>query len=616
MTDVAFELGLRQPVFSGSATKGHIRETVGLGACWIDHDGDDDLDLFLPNGGRQMPSSDEPAEPRPAPWRLYENVGGDFVDRREALGAPTTAWGVGCAVGDVDADGRDDLYVTAAEGGSRLLRNVGGSFVDAGGPSGTGIDAFTSGALFFDREGDADLDLFVTAYLDESRPPPGPCFWKGAPVTCGPKGFPPLDALLFVNDGRGHFELASPADGIAGHPGYGLGAVSLDADGDGDTDLFAANDSSPNHLFLNRGDGAFEERGLLAGVALSPSGMTQASMGVDAGDLDGDGAEDLVVTNFSDDVHNFFRRDAPALFSDRSRPSGLAQASFSSLGWAVLLEDFDLDRDLDVFLANGHVYPGVEDFDPNTTYLQRLQLLFNDGTGRFSEELGRLGPDFAAPFSARGAAPADFDGDGDVDLLVVRDGEAPLLLRNDLAPPGARWLKVRLRGSSANREGIGATVEVEDRYGRQVREMRRSRGYLSSGPAELVFGLGPSERVDRLRVRWPGSAGEQTCRGVAVNRTLTVAEGADCVPSSSAEAPPLRRGAAHGHQREIVAPGRAVQEDGELGAAGGEQLGERQVAGGGQGSGPSPLAEFLGAGRCRLGPAVGEEEERLAWGQA
>ncbi len=528
MPDVAAELGLRHRVVSGSSEKGHIRETVGQGACWIDYDGDADLDLFLPNGARQMRSAYSRNDPLLAPWRLYERAGGGFVERSEALGASAAGWGVGCAVGDVDGDGRDDLYVTTAVGGNRLLRNTGGAFVDVTARSGTAAGGFSASALFFDGDGDADLDLFVTAYLDESHPPAGPCFWKGGPVTCGPKGYPPLDALLFVNDGRGRFAPASQAGGIAGHPGYGLGAVSLDADSDGNADLFVANDSSPNHLFLNRGDGTFEERGLVAGVALSHSGTSQASMGVDVGDLDGDGAQDLVVTNFSDDVHNFFRQEGPGLFSEWTHQSGLAQASFSRLGWAVILEDFDLDRDVDIFLANGHVYPGVESFDPNTAYRQPLQLLFNDGAGRLREEPERLGAAFATPFAARGAAPADFDRDGDVDLLVVRDGDPPLLLRNDLPAPGSHWLRVRLRGSSVNREGIGATVEVEDRYGRQAREMRRSRGYLSSGPAELVFGLGPSDRVTRLRVRWSGAAAEQSCWGIAVDRTVTVVEGHGC----------------------------------------------------------------------------------------
>ncbi len=528
MVEVGAELGVTEAVYSGGAAKAHIRETVGQGACWLDHDRDGDLDLFVPNGARAWRRHYAPGDPDLVPWRLWVNGGGRFTDQAERLGATAPAWGMGCAVGDVDGDGWEDLYVTAATGGARLLANRGGRFEDVTAAAGLGDEGFSAAALLSDLDLDGDLDLFVTHYLDEGSPPDGDCRWKGRPVACGPKGFPPLDALLFWNDGRGRFSPASPAAGIAGHPGFGLGALAFDADGDGDSDLAVANDSSPNHLFSN-GGGTFEEVGLPAGVALSSSGSTQAGMGIEAGDLDGDGWEDLVVTNFSDDVHNFYRRDAPRLFTDWSARSGLAAASFPKLGWAALAEDFDLDGDLDLFFANGHVYPGVEAFDPNTTYLQPLQLLWNDGTGRFHEDPERLGPAFSRPLAARGAAPGDFDGDGDVDLAVVRDAEPPLLLRNDLPPPGAAWVKVRLAGAPrVNAEGIGARVEIEAGGKRLVREMRRGRGYLSGGVAELVFGLGGARHIDRLTVHWPGGKSPQVCTDLAARRVWTVVEGRGC----------------------------------------------------------------------------------------
>jgi hypothetical protein len=520
--DVGPAWGLVHPTRSGSAQKVHIRESLGQGLCFTDYDDDSDPDLLVLNGGRGVTRGDAPAL---EPWHFYENRGGRFADVTAAVGLAVRSWGLGCAVGDVDSDGHDDLFVTTAGGPNLLFRNRGDRrFEDWTARAGVGAPGLSASAAFGDLDRDGDLDLFVTRYLDESRPPsPEGCLWKGIAVMCGPKGFPPLDALLYLNRGDGTFVEASRRAGIAGRPGYGLGVVLLDVEDDGDTDIFVANDSSASHLFLNRGNATFQEAGLRAGVAYSEDGASQAGMGVDAGDLDGDGLPDLVKTNFSDDIHNFFRNEGGAAFAEWSHRSGLAAASFSRLGWAVLLEDLDLDADLDLFVVNGHVYPQVDGRDTNTSYRQAMQLLFNDGAGRFTERAERVGEVFRRRIAGRAAAAADVDGDGDLDLAVTRDGEPPLLLENRLTARGASWITVRLEGTRSNREGIGARVELVAAGRRQVREMRRSRGYLASGEAVLVFGLGTAEVVDRLDIRWPSGMRESRS-ALAVRRGYVFTE--------------------------------------------------------------------------------------------
>jgi hypothetical protein len=513
--------GITLPVFSGSAEKVHIRESLGQGACWLDHDRDGDLDLFIPNGAREVRAEYETAPHLLKAWTFYVNRGGRFTEEATTLGAMADAWGIGCTVGDVDGDSYADLFVTTAAGPNRFFHNRGdGTFEDWTVRSSLGDLALSTGAAFGDLDGDGDLDLFVATYLDESRPPPSAnCRWKGAAVMCGPRGYPPLDDLLYLNDGRGNFTEVSANAGLRGLGGFGLGVLMLDAEADGDLDIFVGNDSTPNRLLLNRGDGIFMDAGLMSGLALSSSGATQAAMGVDGGDLDGDGLEDLVVTNFSDDVNNFYRNDGGAIFTEWSLRSGMATSSFNRLGWSVLIEDFDLDGAPDVFVANGHVYPQVDGGDGNTSYRQPLQLLFNDGRGRLVEDLDRLGAVFEQPIAARGAAAADFDFDGDVDLVVVRDGAVPWLLRNELPNPNASWLRVTLRGRPGNPQALGAKVEVETAGRVQVRELRASRGYLSASQPALTFGLGAAETVDRLTVRWP-DGGVQVLYDLRPDRSL------------------------------------------------------------------------------------------------
>ncbi len=524
--DVAALRGLIHATHSGSAQKRHIRETLGQGLCWTDFDRDGDPDLLVLGGARAL----RPTPDQLDPWRLYENRGGRFEDVAPRAGLAQRAWALGCAVGDIDNDGDEDLFVTTADGPNRLFRNRGdGAFEDITARAGVGDPALGSGAAFGDLDRDGDLDLVVARYLDESRPPPPEgCLWKGTPVMCGPKGYPPLPALLYLNRGDGTFAEAGRRTGLARHAGFGLGVLLFDAEGDGDLDIFVANDSSPSHLFLNRGDATFEESGLMAGVALSDEGSAQAGMGADAGDLDGDGRLDILKTNFSDDINNFFHNDGGGVFSEWSHRSGLAGLSFTRLGWAVLLEDFDLDGDLDLFVANGHVYPQVDAHDSNTEYRQAPQLLFNDGAGRLSPRPELAGPGFSLRVLGRSAAAADFDRDGDIDLAVTRDGEPPLLLENRLAPAGASWLALRLAGTRSNREGLGARVEVVAGGRTQVREVRRSRGYLGGSDAELVFGLGGAAAAERVVIRWPSGA-RQTLGPLAAWRVHVVREPRGCV---------------------------------------------------------------------------------------
>ncbi|MCF6263185.1 MAG: CRTAC1 family protein [Xanthomonadales bacterium] len=526
LIDVTAASGITRSTWSGGKNKHHIRESLGQGACWIDYDRDGDSDLLVLNGGHEVRASYAGSENLLNAWQFYINQDGKFKDATKQVGLHLRAWGLGCAVGDIDQDGFADLFVTTAVGPNRLFRNRGdGRFEDWTSRSGVGSDLLSTSAAFGDLDNDGDLDLVVATYLDESSyDAKGElCKWKGMQVMCGPKGYRALDDLLYLNDGYGRFQQSKA---LAGYPGYGLGVVLFDADGDGDSDIFIANDSSPNHLFLNQGSGQFIESGLASGTALSHTGASQAGMGVDVNDLDGDGLLDIVVTNFSDDIHNFYHADGRGYFSEWSNRSGLAVASFSKLGWSVLLEDFDLDGDVDVFTTNGHVYPQVDAQDVNTTYLQAIQLLFNDGKGNLHEDIDKLGMIANVPMAGRGAAAADFDGDGDMDVVVVRDGEPPLLLRNDIPTNETHWIKIRLAGQRSNKEGIGARVELEASGVLQVREMRRSRGYLSGGEAILLFGLGSSTQVERLTVHWPGGD-QQVLTNLEVDREWKITETAE-----------------------------------------------------------------------------------------
>jgi len=519
--DVAAEVGLVLRNVSGGDddAKWTILESIGSGACFLDVEGDGDLDVYVVNGGTLA------AGAAPVRDALYLNDGhGRFTDATHAAGLDESAWGGGCATGDYDNDGDTDLYITNF-GRDALMQNQGdGTFRDVTAKAGLGDARWSIGAAFFDADHDGDLDLYVANYLRLDLADPEVrrrrCRWKGGEVYCGPRGFDGEPDVLYRNRGDGTFEDASASAGVGGDSSYGMGVVAGDLDGDGDTDLFVANDTQANLLLVNDGTGHFADAALEAGVALSGDGRAQAGMGVDLGDADGDGDEDLFITHFSDDYHTLFRNEGGLVFTDVTAASGLDAATRSSLGWGGGFFDYDNDGDLDLFVASGHVFPGVERFDAATSYKQRNLLFENDGRGHFTAvaPTGAL----AVPGTGRGAAFGDWDDDGDLDVLVVQLDGPPVLLRND-GGNDRPWLKLRLVGHRSNRDGIGARVSLTAGGRTQTREVRWNASFGSSHDPRLHFGLGSASSVDLLEVRWPSGLVQQA-RDLPAGHLVTLDE--------------------------------------------------------------------------------------------
>ena len=529
--DVAREAGLTLTNVSGEPEKFTINETVGNGICLEDVDGDGLLDIFIPNGSRATPAPPQ-ENPRSA---LYRNRGdGTFEDvtTRAGVGSPGY-WAQGCVFGDYDDDGKADLFLTGF-GRYILYRNLGGGrFQDVTAAAGlSGGRGWSTGAAFGDYDADGRIDLYVSHYVDYDAgspplPRPGPkgpenCMYRGFPVICGPRGLKPQIGRLFHNEG-GRFKDVTQAAGLRTDPfGYGLGAVWTDLDLDGDLDLYVANDSTPHYLYRNDGKGHFTEIGTISGTAFNEDGLPQAGMGVDSGDYDNDGLPDLVVTNFSHDYSTLYHNEGGMLFLDQSMLSGFGPPTLPTLGWGVGFIDYDNDGLKDIFLANGHVYPGVDRFNLGTTWKEHNQLFHNEGNGRFKEVTTSAGPAFQALHSARGAAFGDLDNDGDVDIVVNNIDEPPSLLRNDTAA-GRHWIGFRLLGAPRNRGAIGARVTVVAGALRQMIEIHAGSSHNSSNDPRPRFGLGAAAAPERIEIRWPDGR-TQTLTGLAADRYHTLRE--------------------------------------------------------------------------------------------
>jgi hypothetical protein len=520
--DVAEEASVARALTYGGVTeKRYILETTGTGAAFFDYDEDGDVDLFVVDGRRLE------GVPEGAGNRLYRNVGdGRFVDVTEVSGLARQGWGQGAAASDIDNDGDVDLLVTYYDA-ALLYRNHGdGTFVECGEAAGLAQRGWHTSAAFADYDTDGFPDLFIARYVDfdpKTTPEPGGapnCFFMGIAVMCGPKGLPPARSVLYRNLGDVRFEDASGRAGIGLVPAYSLGAVWSDLDDDGDVDLYVANDQAPNQLYRNDGTGRFRETALADGVAFNEDGRAQAGMGVDAGDFDNDGLFDILVTNFSHDYNTLYQNSGAGFFLDVSFAAGIAEPSYLFLGWGTGFQDFDRDGFLDLFVANGHVYPEVAKEEIESDYAQRSLLFRNLGGGRFAE-LGE-GAGLEKPLAGRGVAFGDFDDDGDADVFVANMNGKPALYRNETETPN-HWLGLRLVGRESGRDALGAKVEVVAGGLRQIREIRSGASYLSQSDSRVLFGLGSLGHVDRVTIRWPsGKLLEVT--GVEVDRYLLTIE--------------------------------------------------------------------------------------------
>jgi len=510
--DATRESGVRAIAWCGRPLKPHILESGGTGLALFDYDRDGDLDLYVVCGWRL-----EGAEVRERGRNvLYRNRGdGVFDDVTKKAGVGDDGWGCGVAVGDVDGDGKPDLFVSNF-GPDVLYRNRGdGTFERMANPP--SIDGWSTGAVFFDADGDGDQDLYLAAYIDctleqvlQAKPT---LEWKGNNVMLGPFGLAGKKNRYFENVGAGKFVDATKRSGLTDvGEFYSFGVLALDVDNDDDLDLYVANDSNPNYLYRNDGKGVFKEVGLWSGAALDGEGAAQAGMGLASGDYDGDGDPDIFVTNFALDASTLYQNVGDCLFADVSIKTSIKQPTFAPLSWGATFADFDRDGDLDLFVANGHIYPQA-DVTPaaNTTFRQTNLLLANDG-GRFRDVSADAGPGLAVREASHGLAAGDIDGDGDIDLVVVNIDAAPTVLRNESASRGA-WLLVDAPGARR--------VEITAGGRTQVAHRAIGGSFLSVSDTRFHFGLGVARTIDRLLVIWPGGVRVER-KDEAVNRVVRI----------------------------------------------------------------------------------------------
>jgi enediyne biosynthesis protein E4 len=522
-TDVAAQSGLRATLHCGGPEKRWIPEANGSGVAWLDYDHDGLMDILIVNGGTmdQLRGALNGAKlfPPPNSVYLFHNLGnGHFEDVTTKSGLVNPYWGTGANAADYNGDGLPDILITTI-GRDLLYRNNGnGTFTDVSAAAGlSNAVAWHTGSAFGDFDGDGQLDLFITGYIDVhavSWNEPGPvCDYFGQHVFCGPIGLPAARSVLYHNNGDGTFSDVSKTSGISNPPpAHGFSAITGDFNGDGKLDIFVANDSDPNYLFLNQGDGTFKEEALDRGVAFNADGRTQSNMGVAVGEYGTSGHLDVLTTTFSRDYFPLFRQAKTGTFEEISSASGLAALTGRYLGWACGLADFDNSGARDFWTANGHVYPTDKDyFEP--------VIIFRSAGAK--SVIAYSFPSKPAA-SYRGGGTGDFDNDGKMDLLVLPIAGPPVLLKNETANSN-NWIGLTLQGVNSNRDAIGASVTVEACGRRQSDSVRNGGSYLSRNDPRLHFGLGACKSVDWIAIVWPDGT-KQQLGGIAISRYSTIQE--------------------------------------------------------------------------------------------
>ncbi len=482
----------------------YLPETMGAGGLFFDYDNDGYLDIYFVNSGtlnrntyhhKQLDNMNV----------LYRNNGdGTFVDVTAAAGLQQDyGYGMGCLSADYDNDGDADLYLTNF-GRNQLYRNNGdGTFTDVTSHAGVGDGNWSVSASFGDYNLDGYLDLYVVNYLDYQLETAHACFLEGVHIYCGPHEYPGVSDTLYRNNGDGTFTDVTARAGLH-NDGKGLGTLLTDYNSDGYPDIFVANDAVPDFLYRNNKDGTFTDVAVTAGIAYNSEGRATASMGIASGDYDNDGVSDLFITNFSLEINSLFHNDRNGFYTMRTFEVGLADPSFSRLGFGSEFLDADNNGTLDLFVANGHVWDNVSNITPSLSYRQKCQIFENNGFGQFRDLSETAGRFFKLPIVARGVAVGDYNNDGAMDILVTSNGGTAVLLQNTSQTETSKnnWIKIRLVGTHTNRDGIGAKVWVHTDETTQFREATCGGSYASGSERILHFGIGSEETIQSIQVKW------------------------------------------------------------------------------------------------------------------